>query len=142
MIMVNAGHPLAQKSSVEIEELKNEMLFLPMHTYPVSRYLRGMFQSVGIPFSEDNTLSFLTAQQMAAKGLGVGFSSVYTVRTPCPELCYVPISTPHAPWKLCVCRRKDVPCSPEAQAFVDFAKEYCQQLSLHNVSVMQGECIL
>lgn len=125
LIMVNRKHPLAGRSSVEIRELKDEVLFLPMHTYPISRYLKGMFQREGLPFPEENTLSYLTAQQMAAKGLGIGFSSVHTVRTPCPELSYVPISTPHEPWRLCVCRRKDVSCSPEAQAFLEFAREYC-----------------
>lgn len=138
MIMVNSSHPLAGRSSVEIGELKNEMLFLPMHTYPISRYLKGMFQRAGIPFSEENTLSYLTAQQMAAKGLGIGFSSVHTVRTPCPELSYVPISTPHEPWKLCVCKRKETQCTPEAKAFLEFAREYCETLNLHNTGVLQG----
>ena len=125
VIMVNRRHPLADRDAVEINELKNETLFLPMHTYPVSRYLKEMFQRAGLIFSEENTLSFLTAQKMAATGLGIGFSSACTVRTNCPELCYVPICTPHEPWRLCVYWRKTAACTPEAQAFAEFAKEYC-----------------
>lgn len=125
VVMVNVRHPLAGKASVEIEELKNEVLFFPMHTYPVSHYLKGMFQKAGMPFPAENTLSYLTAQQMAAKGLGIGFSSVHTVRTPSPELCYVPISTPHAPWKLCLYWRKEMQWTPEARSFVEFVREYC-----------------
>lgn len=124
LIMVNREHPLASRSAVEIGELKQEILFLPMHTYPISRYLKGMFQQAGIPFPAENTLSYLTAQQMAAKGLGIGFSSVHTVRTQYPELSYIPISTPYEPWRLCVCRRKGSICTREAQDFLAFAGEY------------------
>ena len=128
VIMVNSKHPLAKSDSVEIEELKNEILFLPMHTYPVSRYLKSMFQKAGIPFPTENTLSHLTAQQMAAKGLGIGFSSMHTVRNSSPELCYIPISTSHAPWMLCLYWRKGTRWSREARSFVEFVKEYCRKL--------------
>lgn len=137
VIMVNSRHPLAGKTSVEIEELKNEVLFLPMHTYPVSHYLKDMFQKAGMAFPAENTLSYLTAQQMAAKGLGIGFSSVHTVRTPSPELCYVPISTPHAPWKLCLYWRKGTRWTKEARSFVAFVREYCGEQKLHNIGIMQ-----
>ena len=125
VIMVNSRHPLAQKDSVEIGELKDEVLFFPMHTYPVSRFLKEMFQNAQMPFPSENTLSHLTAQQMAAKGIGIGFSSIHTVRTLSPELCYVPISTPHSPWKLCLYWRKGAQWSHGAKSFVRFVKEYC-----------------
>ena len=120
VIMVNSRHPLAKRDSVEIEELKDEVLFLPMHTYPVSRFLKEMFQNAQMPFPAENTLSYLTAQQMAAKGIGIGFSSMHTVRTLSPELCYVPISTPHSPWKLCLYWRKCAQWSHGAKSFVRF----------------------
>lgn len=125
VIMVNSRHPLAKRDSVEIEELKDEVLFLPMHTYPVSRFLKEMFQNAQMPFPAENTLSYLTAQQMAAKGIGIGFSSMHTVRALSQELCYVPISTPHSPWKLCLYWRKCAQWSHGAKSFVRFVKEYC-----------------
>ena len=137
VIMVNSSHPLAKRECVEIGELKNEVLFLPMHTYPVSRFLKEMFQKAQMPFPAENTLSYLTAQQMAAKGLGVGFSSVHTVRTLNPEICYIPICTPHAPWKLCLYWRKGAQWSYGAQSFVRFVKEYCG-VNMNNVDVMQA----
>lgn len=137
VIMINSKHPLAKRDSVEIEELKNEVLFLPMHTYPVSRYLKSMFQKAGIPFPVENTLSYLTAQQMAAKGLGIGFSSMHTVRNPSPELCYIPISTHHDPWQLCLYWRKGTRWSREAKSFVEFVREYCGEWE-HNIDIMQG----
>lgn len=137
VIMVNARHPLAKKASVEIEELKNEVLFFPMHTYPVSHYLKDMFQKAGMLFPTENTLSYLTAQQMAAKGLGIGFSSVRTVRTPNPELCYVPIRTPHAPWRLCLYWRKGTGWTQEAHSFAAFVKEYCSGQKLDNIDITQ-----
>ena len=138
MIMVNSRHSLAQKESVEIDELKNEVLFLPMRTYPVSRYLQEMFQKAEMPFPAENALSYLTAQQMAAKGIGIGFSSVHTVRMLDPELRYIPIRTPHAPWKLCLYWRKGTQWSHEAKSFVKFVKEYCRS-DKNNVCVMQGQ---
>lgn len=139
VIMVNPRHPLAEKGAVELEELKGENLFLPMHSYPLSRYLKQMFHRAQLPFPSENTLSHLTARQMAAKGLGIGFSTIHTVRTDGPELCYIPIRTPHEPWNLCLFWRKGDCWRPEARDFVSFVEEYCQEGGLHNINIMQDE---
>lgn len=135
VIMVSAGHPLAKKAAVELRELEKETLFLPMPGYPVRRYLKDMFREAGIPFPEENAHSHLMAQQMAAKGLGIGFSSLQTVRSGSGELCYVPIRFPRKSWKLCLYRRKDTELLPEERAFMEFAVDYCTQ---HNADVMQA----
>jgi DNA-binding transcriptional LysR family regulator len=124
VIMVNAQHPLAQKKTVDIRELENEVLIFPMATYPVCHYLKDMFRQAGLTFPEENSHSHLMAQQMAAKGLGIGFSSLRTVRGAGTELCYIPIQTPHKPWNLCLYRRKDPQWLPEERSFAEFAREY------------------
>ena len=135
VIMVNAGHPLAQKAAVDLRELEQETLFLPMPGYPVRRYLKEMFREAELPFPEENAHSHLMAQQMAAKGLGIGFSSLQTVRSAGGELCYVPIQSPRRSWKLCLYRRKDTQLLPEERSFMEFVLDHCAQ---HNAGVMQA----
>ena len=135
VIMVSPRHPLAKREAVELRELARETVFLPMEGYPVRRYLKDMFREAGLVFPEENAHSHLMAQQMAAKGLGVGFSSLQTVRIGGPELCYVPIRSPRKSWKLCLYRRKEAELLPEERAFIEFAMDYCSQ---HNIDVMQA----
>ena len=143
VIMVNAKHPLAQRESVDIRELAEDNLFLPMKGYPVYSYLADLFHEAGMVLPAGNAYSHLTAQQMAAKGLGVGFSSLHTVRISAPGLCYVPIVNKHRPWKLCLYWRKDHALGENALSFVEFAKKYCTtHSSEHNMKVMQDESFL
>ena len=123
--MVNAQHPLAQKKAVDVRELVDETLFVPMAGYPVHNYLSEIFREAGMTLPAGNAYSHLAAQQMAAKGLGVGFSSMNTVRISAPGLCYIPISNGHRPWELCLYWRKDHTQTPDEIAFVEFVKEFC-----------------
>ena len=125
VIMVNAKHPLAQRESVDIRELAEDNLFLPMKGYPIYSYLTEMFHEVGMPLPAGNSYSHLTAQQMVAKGLGIGFSSLRTVRISAPGLCYIPISNQHRPWHLCLYLRKNHALSADSCAFAEFAKAFC-----------------
>lgn len=140
VIMVNAQHPLAQKKTVDIRELANENLFVPMAGYPVHNYLAEIFREAGMALPAGNAYSHLAAQQMAAKGLGVGFSSMQTARISTPGLCYVPISNKHRPWELCLYMRKDRLLTADERSFVEYVKEYCaQKMEQHNIEVMQEQ---
>lgn len=143
VIMVNAKHPLAQRESVDIHELAHDNLFLPMKGYPVYSYLAELFHEAGMVLPAGNAYSHLTAQQMVAKGLGVGFSSLHTVRITAPGLCYIPIANKHRPWKLCLYLRKNHTMGENVYSFVEFAKDYCAAHdNEHNIKVMQDESIM
>lgn len=138
VIMVNALHPLAQKKAVDVRELADETLFVPMAGYSVHNYLLEIFREAGMALPAGNAYSHLAAQQIVAKGLGVGFSSMNTVRISAPGLCYIPISNGHRPWELCLYWRKDRPLTADESSFMEYVKEYCAQKSgQHNIDIKQ-----
>lgn len=124
MVMVHPEHPLAQKEAVDLRELPEENLFLPMQDYPLYDHLVGLFESCGLPFPAGNAYSHLTTQQMVAKGLGVAFAPAHTGRTPGLPLKFVPISNTYQPWITRLYWRKNHAFTKDEQLFFDFIKTY------------------
>lgn len=124
VVMVHPDHPLAQKRAVDITALKGENIFLPMKVYSMYELLVELFESNGIPFPEDNAYSHLVAQELVAKGLGVGFTTKNMMpRTTAPVNC-VPISNNYKPWVTRLYWRKQTPLTPEQVFFKDFVQQY------------------
>lgn len=126
VIMVHPDHPLASRQSVDLSELLNETIFLPMQDYPLYDHLVRLFENSGIPFPAGNAYSHLATQHMAAKGLGIAFASLHTGRTPALPLRYVPISNPCQPWISRLYWRKGHIFTKDEQLFKNFVKEYYQ----------------
>lgn len=126
VIMVHPDHPLASRRSVDLSELLNETIFLPMQDYPLYDHLVRLFENSGIPFPAGNAYSHLATQHMAAKGLGIAFASLHTGRTPALPLRYVPISNPCQPWISRLYWRKGHIFTKDELLFKNFVKEYYQ----------------
>ena len=124
MIMVNSEHPLAQKDVVRLDELQNENLFLPLRDYALYDKLISMFAISGIPLPESNSYSMLTAQQMAANGLGIGFTSVHTIRPGSYQLKYIPIDSPNKSWCSNLYWRKNHNFTEDEQTFKMFVESF------------------
>lgn len=122
--MVHPDHPLAQKDSVDLRELPEENLFLPMQDYPLYDHLVRLFESCGLSFPAGNAYSHLTAQQLAAKGLGVAFATVHTGRAPGLPLKYLPLCNDYKPWPTRLYWRKNHAFTKDEQLFFDFIKRY------------------
>lgn len=126
VVMVHPEHPIAKRESVDLSELLDETIFLPMQDYPLYDHLIRLFEDCGIPFPAGNAYSHLATQQMAAKGLGVAFASLHTGRTPSLSLRYVPISNPYQPWVSRLYWRKGHAFTKDELVFKDFVKDYYQ----------------
>ena len=127
VVMVSPDHPLASKESVELRELTRHNLFLPMRDYPLYDHLAGLFRGCGIPFPAGNAYSHLTAQHLAAKGLGVAFATSHTGLTPGLVLKYIPIRNDNKPWPTRIYWRKDHALTEDEQHFFDFIVTYFSQ---------------
>lgn len=126
VVMVNPDHPIAKRESVDLNELLDETVFLPMQDYPLYDHLVRLFEDCGIPFPAGNAYSHLTTQQMAAQGLGIAFASQHTGMTPSLSLRYVPISNPYQPWVSRLYWRKGHVFTKDELIFKDFVQKYYQ----------------
>ena len=127
VIVVHKTHPLAKRESVELSELLNETLFLPMPDYSLHGHLIALFESSGIPFPAGNAYPHLVCQHMAAEKLGISFASSHTAMVHSSDLCYVPIKAVYTPWTAHLYWKKARDLTPNEQLFQAFAKAYYQK---------------
>lgn len=126
VVMVHPDHPIAQKESVDLSELSEETIFLPMQDFPLYDHLVKLFYNCELPFPAGNAYSHLATQQMVAKGLGVSFATLHTARTPSLSLRYIPISNPYQPWRSRLYWRKNHIFTEDERLFKEFVEQYYQ----------------
>lgn len=124
VLMVHKDHPVAKKSSVDLAEIADETVFLPMQDYPLYDHLIGLFADAHIPFPVGNAYSILASQHMVARGLGVAFTSAHTGRTPSLDIRYVPISNACRPWRSRLYWRKSSDFTEDERTFKEFVESY------------------
>lgn len=124
VIMVHPEHPLAQRKQVDLQELQEETIFLPMQNYPLYNHLVMLFEANDIPFPAGNAYSHLMSQQMVANNLGIAFTSIHAVRTPTLPLQYIPISNPCAPWTCSMYWRKNHVFTEDEVIFKEFVEGF------------------
>ena len=124
VIMLHTGHPLAKKKHISLSQLAGEHIFLPMQNYPLYDHLVKLFESAGIPFPAGNAYSQLTAQQMVAEGLGVGFSTLHTGRIPSLPIRYIPIRDSYIPWVSRLYWRRGHVFTDDEIIFKSFVEKY------------------
>ena len=124
VVMVHPDHPLAQRKKVDLRELINETVFLPMQNYPLFDHLVKLFEANDIPFPAGNAYSHLMSQQMVANNLGIAFTSMRTVRTPALPLQYLSISNPYDPWTCSMFWRKNHVFTEDEVIFKEFVESF------------------
>ncbi len=127
VVMVHADHPIAGKPSVDLNELLNETIFLPLRDFPLYDHLVQLFEDCSIPFPAGNAYSHLTTQQMAAKGLGISFATTHSAHSPALPLRYVPISNDYQPWVSRLYWRRNHTFTEDELIFKKFILQYYQE---------------
>lgn len=91
---VNKGHRLAQKESVNINDLKDEPLVLFRNSFfQTERILERFKQNECTPNLLLDTAQVSTVQNIAATGLAIGFIFKFLLKTT-PELVGIPLDPP------------------------------------------------
>lgn len=124
VVMVHPDHPVAQKDAVDLCELLEENVFLPLQGYPLYDHLVRLFADCGIPFPAGNAYSHLATQQMVAQGLGIAFASCHVGRTPGMPLRYIPIRNASGGWISKLYWRKNHAFTDDERLFKDFIEDY------------------
>ena len=123
-IMVHKDHPLAQKDRVEASDLVGENLLMPMPGDSLYRYLAEIFENAELPLPAECSNSYLTAQRMAASGVGIGFTTSRYVRDSSLDVCYIPIGNLPHPWVFCLFWRKNRPLTEDEAVTKGFVEKY------------------
>ena len=124
MIMVHPEHPLAKEPSVDIDQLRDETLFMPQPSYSLYFYLEKLFEESRLPVPDGNAYSYLMSEQMAAKGLGVAFTSSHLARNDALDICYVPIRNFCHPWVFRLYWRKNRTFTEDELVLKNFVESY------------------
>ena len=124
VLMVRPDHPLAERESVELSELSRETMFLPMREYALYEHLMRAFETNSVPFPAGNAYSHLVAQQLVTMGLGVAFSTRFTVCSYGTNLRYIPVCHGGQSW---ICRlywRKNRTLTEDEKVFLRYAEQF------------------
>lgn len=89
-VMVPKDHRLAQRQSVSLPELANEVIFLTIPGQSMNSRVRSMFAKAGVPLKCASEYSSEVCRHMVAKGRGISFTTQYTLQTD-PDICYLPL---------------------------------------------------
>ena len=122
-VMVHKDHPLASKQLLDIRELANERLFLTMPSASMYARLQQLFELHDLPFPTDNYNSYLVRQKMVAANKGVSFLTLHPGFNAHPNIRYIPLVDPFAPWNARLYWRKEHPLTDEEIVFRDFAQQ-------------------
>ena len=99
-VMVHPDHPFASRDSVDLHELAQQTLFLPMQgTAQYERFVK-LFVANGVAFPKATSCSYQFYRNLVEEQMGVAFSTEHTGRIDRSNIRYIPINTGSAPWKM------------------------------------------
>ena len=127
-VMVHKDHPFAAKEALDIRELMHARLFLSMPSSSMHERLQQLFALHDLPFPADNFYSYMVRQKMVAENQGISFFSKHPGYNAHPNIRYIPLVDPFAPWNARLYWRKDRPLTREEIAFRDFTREFYRDL--------------
>ena len=122
-VMVHPDHPFACRTSVDIHELAQQTLFLPMQgTAQYERFVK-LFDANGVAFPNATSCSYQFYRHLVEDQMGVAFSTEHTGRIDRSNIRYIPIDNVSPPWKMKLYWHNR-PLTEDETAFKNFVKEF------------------
>ena len=122
VVMVHPDHPFASRSSVDIHELAQQTLFLPMQgTAQYERFVK-LFVANGVAFPKATSCSYQFYRSLVEEQMGVAFSTERTGQIDRSHIRYIPINNICPPWKMKLYWHRQL--SEDEIAFRTFVKEF------------------
>lgn len=113
-------HPLAHRESLELIDLQNEILFLPMADQSLNKRIKVMFYENMVPLRHVNECSDSIRNMMVSEGRGISFATTHTFHANNTALKYIPIEVPNCHWAQHIFWQKNRPLSCNERAFKEF----------------------
>ena len=119
--IVPQNHPLATRKNVTLEDIKDEILFLPMADHSLNKRIKELFQTARLPLKHIHECAEGICKAMVRAGRGIyltaGFCSEDT-----PDLVRIPVDSPDCHWEQHLFWHKGRELSPEEKTFFDFVR--------------------
>lgn len=123
-VMVHCNHPFAARSSVDLHELTNQTLFLPMQGTAQYERLVKLFDANGVAFPKATSCSYQFYRNIVEDQMGIAFSTEHIGRLDRSNIRYIPINNSCPPWKMRLYWRKDPPLTEYEIDFKSFTEEF------------------
>lgn len=130
-VMLPKGHPLAERENLNLPELVNEVMYLPIPGQSLNRRIRGMFADANLPIRYASEYSSETCRFMVTRGRGISFTTQYAPRTDA-DICYVPLRE-SIRWEQRLYWHKNRTLTLEEQAFKDFVIHFFQKSDIRDM---------
>lgn len=127
-VMLPKDHPLAQSSSVKLEDLTNEVIFLSIPGQSMNRRVRQMFTKAGVPLKYASEYSTEVCRHMVAKGRGISFTTHHTLHNH-PDIRYLPLQQ-NVKWEQRLYWHRERQLTPQQLNFRDFVTGFFQSPSV------------
>ncbi len=125
LVVLYEDHPLAQRQSVRLEELRNEKFIVLCEDIMVDETFLDMFRKVG--FYQNTAASVPTGAdmiRMVRERLGISMiHGVAEKASPPPGIQCIPLE-PRLEYEVRMCYRSNVPLSKAAEQFVAYTKKW------------------
>ena len=127
-VMIHKDHPLAKKATLDARDLAGERLMLSMPGSPLHERVKEIFELHNLPLPTDNFLSHPVRQKTVAGNNGISFFSEHPGAVTHPDIRYIPLEDPFAPWDARLYWRKDRPLTEHEAIFRDFVERFYRDL--------------
>lgn len=117
------NHPLASREVIELEDMVDEILFLPMADQSLNKRIKELFYVNQIPLKHTHECSDGICKSMVADGRGISFAATHRGRTNAATCCYVPINAPNCKWEQRLYWNKERFLTEEESLFKEFILE-------------------
>ena len=124
LLVVHPDHPLANRESVDIRELAEETLVLPVFDQSLHRITCQLLDSAGIPHDSAMECSYMVRRSMVMSNHGVSFSTVYSSKYEEPGFRYIPIRGSGKEWNHRLFMPAGRELLPQEELFRDFAVRF------------------
>lgn len=124
-LIIHRSHPLAEQSSVSLQQLRNEPFILFPSGYAVRNHVIHACRSIGF----DPSVVYESSQwdllaEMVASNAGISIiPETICSKITCPEVLTLPLVEPSIPWNLVIIWPKDHYVSYAMREFISFSQE-------------------
>ena len=89
-VMLPVQHPLANRQDLDLRELVNEIIYLPIPGQTFNHRIRRMFNEAGLPLQYASEFSSETCRYLVGKGRGISFTTQHAPHSD-SDIRYVPL---------------------------------------------------
>lgn len=124
VLVVDADHPLAGRETVDIREIAEETMVLPVYDQSLHRITCQLLDGAGIPHDSAMECSYMVRRSMVMNNHAVSFSTACSAKYEEPGFRYIPIRGSGRAWNHRLFMPGGRALLPQEELFRDFAVRF------------------